>query len=377
MNHKKKIGLALAIVALSAVLGITVLRAQGDDDSDSRNLNVFVQGTGDSWLGVDLADVTAQQARDWKLGENYGAVVKSVEPDSPAAKAGLEPGDVIEQFAGQRVHSVAELRRVVGETPSGRVVPIEVLRKGETKTLSATLERRDNGLGPLMSMGPGKIWPNVNMPMRDFTFNFGGPRLGIEVESLTPQLGAYFGVNDGKGVLVREVNEGSAAAKAGLKAGDCIVKLDSTPVESADDLHHALTNRDRGKSQDVTLTIVRDHKQQTLSVHLEAPSRQGLWRPVPDTASNGGPGAADLEAQIFDAQQLAQEAQAMRQEFQSQQDEFQKDADAARAEARQLRDQMQQLQKEKGDWIKQSGPAMQELLRELKRLRDQADSGIV
>lgn len=378
MKSKTKIGLALAVVALSAVLGITVLHAQGDDDSGSRSLNVLVQGPRESWLGVDLQDVTAQQARDWKLGENYGAVVKSVEPDSPAAKAGLEPGDVIEQFAGQRVHSVAELRRIVGETPPGRVVPLEVVRKGETKTLSATLERRENGLGPLMSMGPGKGWPNVNMnlPMRDFTFNFGGPRLGIEVESLTPQLGAYFGVNDGNGVLVREVNDDSPAAKAGLKAGDCIVKLDSKPVESADDLHRALMDREQGKNQDVTLTIVRDRKQQTLTVHIEAP-REGLWRPVPDTASTNGPGAGSLEAQLLDARQLANEAQAMRQEFQSQQGKFQKEADAARAQARQLRDQMQQLEKEKGEWMKGNGPAMQELQRELKQLRDEADSGIV
>ena len=378
MNHKKKIGLALAIVALGAVLGITVLRAQGGDDSDSRSLDVIVQGPGASWLGVDLEDVTAQQARDWKLGENYGALVKSVEPDSPAAKAGLEAGDVIEQFAGQRVRSVAELRRIVGETPSGRVVPIEVLRKGETKTLSATLERRENGLGPLMAMGPGKGWPSVNLPMRDFAFNFaGGPRLGIQVESLNPQLGAYFGVNDGKGVLVKEVEKGSAAEKAGLKAGDCIVKLDSTSIESGEDLHRALADRQNEKQQDATLTIVRDRKQQTLTVHLEAPSRQGLWRPVPDTASNSGPGAADLETQVFDAQQLAQDAQAMRQAFQSEQGEFQKEADAARAQARQLRDQMQQLQKEKGDWMKENGPALQELQRELKRLRYEADSGIV
>jgi len=379
-SNKTKIGLALAIVALSAVLGITVLHAQGDDDSDSRSLNVLVQGPRESWLGVDLQDVTAAQAREWNLGENYGALVKSVEPDSPAAKAGLEPDDVIEQFAGQRVHSVAELRRIVGETPPGRVVPVEVRRKGETKTLSATLQRRENGLGPLMSRGFTNVWPEVNLPhnfANNFSIFMGGPRLGIEVEPLNPQLGAYFGVSDGKGVLVKEVEKGSAAEKAGLKAGDCIVKLDSTPVESGEDLHRALADRQNEKQQDATLTIVRDRKQQTLTVHIEAPHTPGPWHPVPDTASSSGRGAGELEAQLFDTQQLAREAQAMRQEFQSQQGEFQKEAEAARAEARQLRDQMQQLQKEKGDWMKQNGSAVQELQRELKQLRDETDSGIV
>ncbi len=380
MTTKKRLGLTLAIVALGAGLGITVLHAQADDDSDPQNLNVLIQGPNDSWLGVDLRDVTAEQAREWKLGDNYGALVKNVEPDSPAAKAGLQSGDVIEQFAGQRVHSVAELRRIVEETPPGRTVQVEVRRNGETKTLSATLEHRNNGLGPVIAQGFGNAWPDVNLPMRNFTFNFGGPRLGIEVQSLTPQLGAYFGVNDGKGVLVTQVNEGSAAEKAGLKAGDCIVKAGSTPVESADELHRALLDRQREKSQDVTLTIVRDRKEQTLSVHIEPATHPGLWRPVPDTTSNGGPNSDELEAQLhqmLDAQALANKAQAMRQEFQSQQGEFQKEAEAARAQAKQLRDQIQQLQNEKGEWMKQFGPEMQQLQRELKQLRDSVSSGVV
>lgn len=376
MTSRTKLVLALAIVALSVTLGMTMLRAQGNDDSDDQNINVLIQGPNESWLGVDLRDVTADQARDWKLGESYGALVKSVEPDSPAAKAGLQSGDVIEQFAGERVHSVAELRRMVNETPPGRTVQIEVRRNGETKTLSAKLEHRNNGLGPLISRGFANAWPEVNLPHNfpnNFSILIGGPRLGIEVESLNPQLGAYFGVNDGKGVLVKEVEKGSAAEKAGLKAGDCIVNLDATPIESGEDLHRALMDRQNEKQQDATLTIVRDRKQQTLTVHIEAPAPE-RWRPVPDTASNGG--ADELEA-LLNAQQLANEAQVLRQEFQSRQGEFQKEAEAARAQAKQLRDQIQQFQKNKDQWMKDAGPAMQQLQRELKELRDAADSGIV
>lgn len=215
-----------------------------------------------------------------------------------------------------------------------------------------------------------------NFP-NSFSILMGGPRLGVEVEQLTPQLGSYFGVSDGKGVLVREVEEGSAAAKTGLKAGDCIVKLDSTPIASSEDLHHALMDRQREKKQDATLTIVRDRKQQTLTVHIEAPPAQGIWHPVPDTASKSGPNAGELEAQLLDAQQLANEAQSMRQEFESDQGEFQNEAEAARAQAKQLRDQIQEFQKNKNEWMKETGPAMQELQRELKQLRDAADSGII
>ena len=380
MTGRKKLGLTLAIVALGVTLGITVLHAQGNDDSDSQNLDVLIQGPNQSWLGVDLRDVTADQAREWKLGENYGALVKSVEPDSPAAKAGLQSGDVIQQFAGEKVHSVAELRRMVGETPPGRTVDIEVRRNGETKTLSAKLGHRNNSMGPLMSRAFAKAWPDVNLPNsfpNNFSIFMGGPRLGVQVESLNPQLGAYFGVGDGKGVLVKEVEKGSAAEKAGLKAGDCIVKLDSTPISSGEDLHRALTDRQHEKQQEATLTIVRDRKQQTLSVHIEAAPTPQMWHPVPDAASNRGPDAGELEAQVLDAQQLANEAQAMRQEFESDQGEFQHEAEAARAQAKQLRDQIQEFQKNKDDWMKETGPAMQQLQRELKRLRDAAGSGIV
>ncbi|HEV2426252.1 MAG TPA: PDZ domain-containing protein [Terriglobia bacterium] len=378
MKGRTKVGLALAIVALGVTLGITMLHAQGNDDSDSRNPSVLIQGPNESWLGVDLRDVTANQAREWKLGENYGALVKNVEPDSPASKAGLQAGDVIQEFDGERVRSVAELRRLVGETPPERPVQIEVRRNGEMKNLSATLEHRNNGMGPLMSRSFANAWPEVNLPHNfpnTFSIFMGGPRLGVQVESLNQQLGAYFGVNDGKGVLVKKVEKGSAAEKAGLKAGDCIVKLDSTPIASGEDLHRALVDRQHEKQQEATLTIVRDRKQQTLTVHVEAPAPD-VWHPVPDTASTRGAGEGELEARL-NAQQLADEARALGQEFESRQGEFQKEAEAARAQARHLRDQMQQLQKNKDQWIKETGPAMQELERELNKLRDEADSGIV
>jgi membrane-associated protease RseP (regulator of RpoE activity) len=220
------------------------------------------------------------------------------------------------------------------------------------------------------------VWPDVNLPVYDFALNFGGARLGVEVEPLTSQLGAYFGVTEGKGVLVREVKEGSAAEKAGLKAGDCIVKLDSTSVESADDLHRALLGREREKKQDVTLTIVRDRKEQTLAVHLEAQPRPDL-RSFTDSASKAIPNSEELEAdasQLLDSQELAKQAQALRQQLESQSGDVRKEAEAARAQAKQLRDV---LQKQKGEWMKQTGPAMEELQRELKQLRDSVDYGTV
>ena len=95
--------------------------------------------------------------------------------------------------------------------------------------------------------------------------------LGVSGDELTRQLADYFGVKQGKGVLVREVVVGSAAEKGGLKAGDVIVKVNDTEVGSVPALRRALPKASEGK-QKVTLTIVRDRREQTVIVELEHPT---------------------------------------------------------------------------------------------------------
>jgi len=257
MTRNHKILAAGVVIAAGALLGSTALRAQKAPEPGGHEMrSLMIHDSSPTWLGVELNDVTSDQVRDLKLGGEYGAYVKEVEKDSPAAKAGLQAGDVILQFGGDKVRSVAELRRLVSETPAGRNIEIQVRRNGEDKTLNATVEARNEGAEPLLGKLRDEVWPRINVPVYDFSFDFGGPRLGVAVDPLTEQLGEYFGVKDGKGVLVREVNSGSAAAKAGLKAGDCITKIDSAPVESANELHRALL-RKQGESRegrDVTLT---------------------------------------------------------------------------------------------------------------------------
>jgi serine protease Do len=237
--------------------------------TDQGRRMIYFHGGDSPWLGITVADVKAQKARELKLPGEYGAIVQDVREGSPAAKAGLEKGDVILQFAGERVRSVAELRRLVQETPPGRKVSIEISRGGRTQTLSAEI-----------SQGPEEKWmshfemPNVEIPpvhVPNFDFNMmfaGGPRLGISADELTPQLASYFGVSQGKGVLVREVEKDTPAEKAGLKAGDVIVKINDAEIASVADVREALRKNSDEKRQ-VTLTIVRDRKEQTLNVQLE------------------------------------------------------------------------------------------------------------
>jgi membrane-associated protease RseP (regulator of RpoE activity) len=225
-----------------------------------------------------LEDVTAEKARDLKLPGEYGALVESVEADSAAAKAGLQKGDVIVEFAGERVRSEAQLRRLIRETPAGRTVSLQVIRDGQARTLSAKLQSRTNQFTvhvPEIHIPEINIAPTYPEPFdyRGFNFLFEGgrPSLGISGDELTTQLASYFGVKQGKGVLVREVVAGSPAAKAGLKAGDVIVAVDGKSVATVAELRQALEIKPKEEKRKLDLTVVRDHHEQTVPVELERP----------------------------------------------------------------------------------------------------------
>ncbi|MFQ5925808.1 MAG: PDZ domain-containing protein [Terriglobia bacterium] len=272
----KLIGLATLLLVV-AVIGAATQEAEEWFERDCSfglcgfgpvSTQVFVSGRG-AWLGVRLADVTPEKMAELKLRAQYGAIVAEVEEDSPAAKAGLQENDVILEYQGERVESAATLARLVRETPAGRTVQLRVSRDGRAQTLTATVERRHYARADVRI-------PRIRIPEIDVRIFRSRPRLGISANELTPQLADYFGVKQGKGVLVREVDPGSAAEKAGLKAGDVIVRVDDGTIEDVGDLRRTL--RRKRESKEVTLTIVRDRREQTLKVELGEPRRSGPRR---------------------------------------------------------------------------------------------------
>lgn len=246
----------------------------------------FIRGEEGTWLGVVLTDLDSEQAKGSKPAVENGVLVKRVREESPAAKAGLMKDDVIVEFAGEKVRGAAQFRRLVHETPPGRSVSIVVNRAGKNQTLTAKLEMRH--LGPMamggIQAGPGEFtipFPTPGSPVpgtgegRNFRFFFQrGARLGISGDDLTPQLAEFFGVKQGKGVLVREVIVGSAAEKGGLKAGDVVVAVDGEEIASVGKLRRALAvQKGDAEKRKVTLTIVRDKHEQTLTVELDSPDK--------------------------------------------------------------------------------------------------------
>src|SRR5215831_2226901 len=247
---------------------------------------MVLDGDGGSWLGVETQEVTADKAKELKLSGERGALIGKVLADSPAAKAGLKENDVVTEINGQRIEGAAQFRRMIREIPAGRVAQITVWRDGRAQTLSVTLgkaEERRHAF-KMFTPAPGApgsfkfSMPEIPMsPSMEWngTLMMGGqPRLGIDAEDLNGQLGSFFGAPDGEGVLVRDVNPGSAAEKGGLKAGDVITSVNGERIRTVGDLRQKLAaKRDaKDKDQSVKLGVLRNKSEVSLTVELPAPA---------------------------------------------------------------------------------------------------------
>src|SRR5882724_11694350 len=193
-----------------------------------QDFTVMLGDEGASWLGVETQEVSSDFAKEHKLAAERGVVLHKIISDSPAAKSGLKENDVVTEINGQRVEGTAQFRRMIREIPAGRAVQLSVWRDGKQQSITATLGKAEERHSAMMKVSPQAFTFRVpEMPeipdVPNFEWNgsrfFGGKaRLGIDAEDLSGQLGGYFGAPDGEGILVRNVNNDSPGAKAGLKA---------------------------------------------------------------------------------------------------------------------------------------------------------------
>ena len=288
-------------------------------------------------LGVEIRDLGKEDLAKFKLSSPNGVAVDQVMKESAAEKAGVKAGDVVVQFDGENVRSAAQLTRLVRETVAGRTVKMSIVREGKRMDLDVapaegesvfdlagvrermpnlerhletvpdrgqvyrferrtpepggtmTWEERTPAPGmPAMPPGGAMRWKQpapMPVPQGDlmqffgegdasnFVFSTGRGRLGVNVQELTPDLAAYFGVKDG--LLVNSVQADTPAAKAGLKAGDVIGTINGKAVLSSSELVKELTD----KEGEVTIGITRDKKALSLKATLEprkAPARRAV-----------------------------------------------------------------------------------------------------
>ena len=236
---------------------------------------------GGSFLGVYAEDISRENMGRYNMREVRGTAITNVVKDSPAEKAGLRKDDVILKFDGESVTSVRKLNRLVSEVAPDQTARLTISRAGSEQEVSVTIAKRKDdalthvqafgnlgegfkGLEGLKELGPGAhVWKwegDGDGPMLAFG---NSRRIGVSTTTLTKQLADYFGIADGKGVLVTSVAEDSAAAKAGIKAGDVITAVDGEKVEDSGDLARGINKK---KDGDVTLTVVRNKNQRNVTL---------------------------------------------------------------------------------------------------------------
>jgi serine protease Do len=234
-----------------------------------RNSRVVIQNAGSSFLGVGVSEIDSERAKALNLKEERGVEVKNVDEDSPAAKAGVKVADVVLEYNGQRVEGTEQFVRFVRETPVGRQVKLLISRNGANQTVTASIGSRPSNMVYVGGDDFTFKMPEIRIP--DFpraVMSWQSRSLGVESETLNPQLAEFFGVKEG--VLVRSVTKGTAAEKAGLKAGDVITRIGDKNVSNSKDISSALRSVTPGKAFPVT--VMRDRKEMTVNATIEEKS---------------------------------------------------------------------------------------------------------
>lgn len=344
----------------AALLGFLIPAAASGPEPEAQ-INSYPEGffasSARSYLGVDVRDITSDRVSALKLKEESGVEVTMVDQDAPAGKAGLKEHDVILAYNGAKIESEEQFRRMIRETPPGRTVTLGISRDGSPMNITAQIGDRNklstqafnfdknNGL----VIGPRVELPDFNVPFNLQILTY-APSLGIQTENLNQQLGEFFGVKNGEGVLVKSVEKGSAAEKAGMKAGDVITRAASEKVSDRGDLRRILRSHANGGK--LTLGIIRDKHEQNLVIDLPPRSEDssGMWRLEPDADSledlksqfqEWGPEVKELiqdnlarvQPQIMQArdafQRITPEWQRSMRQFQSDMQKWQKDLQKA------------------------------------------------
>lgn len=343
-----------SILATTCILTVLAATACAVDSSSLQPSEGVVYSSeelfdGGSYLGVDTRDVTADRLGPLQLKEESGVEVTMVDQDAPAGKAGLKEHDVILSINGQQVESVEQLRRMIREIPAGRVISIGVSRNGQALALKAQLANR-KGFGPeagefkftmptVQAMPPMPPMPDIDIPVSVVVVH-SSMRTGLMVENLTSQLADFFGAKGGKGILVRSVEKGSSAEKAGFHAGDVIVRVNDETVNDAGDFSHALRS---GKDNTVRVGILRDKKEQTITLQLPERKQSDFFEEsfgLPQIKAETG---SELSAMDTELALIKPQIELAMRDMERVKPELEKQARACAAQQKQWADQMSKM----------------------------------
>ncbi len=179
------------------------------------------------WLGVGIQDIDDDLAKSFDLDNTSGILITEVQQDSPAEKAGIKQGDVIVSLNGRKLENVQELRNKVALIVPGTKTSIGVIRNGKAKNITVKIGEKPGG--------------SIDIPDNSQNSDF-NERFGLSFQELTPEIAKKLGYEGEEGVLIGDVEHGSVAEAADLKAGQLIQEINRQPVRSAKDLRNILKN---------------------------------------------------------------------------------------------------------------------------------------
>ena len=209
-------------------------------------------------IGVQVVAVPAEALSEFGMKERRGALVSTVARGRPAAKAGIEPGDIILEFNGKAVKNRDELVATVVATRPGLTVPVKILRDKQEKTLSLTVGELDlDDEGTRVAEQRTAVEPDEE-PSQGF---------GITLTALTPDVAKRLRATDAQGVLVSEVEQGSPAFRAGIARGDIITRVNRQPVRTPQEASRALGQVSSGGT--AFLLVLRGGQEQFFTVRKE------------------------------------------------------------------------------------------------------------
>ena len=193
-----------------------------------------------AWLGVGIQELTEELAAQFGVKPEDGVLVGNVMADTPAERGGLKPGDIIQEFNGNKISNVRQLQREVAQSPIGSPARLQVLREKQPMTLTVVLGEQPTDLRAGREPSPAEVTE----------------QFGLTVQDLTPELRNQLRLTNVDGVIVSGVDEAGAAARAGVRPGDVITEVNREPVKSARDFTRILGQMRRGAN--LLLLVRRD-----------------------------------------------------------------------------------------------------------------------
>jgi len=202
------------------------------------------------WLGVMIQQVTPDLAENFGLERPIGALVGQVIADSPAEKSGLKAGDVIIEYNGREVSQMSMLPAMVADTKVGEKAKLVLIRDGKKQTITVEIGKLEDEEAVLADSATGT-----------------SKKLGLTVQELTSKLADSLGIDETEGVIVTDIQSGSAAADGGIERGDIILEINREKIESIADYKQAL--QEAQEKNNILLLIKRNGSTRFVVIELK------------------------------------------------------------------------------------------------------------